>query len=433
MLHTITRHTALAVALFATAGCVVHNTEPPALTGPSTSALNLTLTATPDSISQDGGSQSSIRVTAIGPDGRPMSSLPLRMDMSVNGVAQDFGTLSARTIVTNNAGVATVVFTAPAPPPNGLFGTCNGLPGTCVSIVATATGSNFFAANTESVRIRLVPLGVILPPAGAPTPAFTVTPTPVQHNVAATFDASASTPGQGATQISAYDWTFGDGGSASGKTVTHTFAATGSFAVTLTVTNDRGVSASSVQTVSVAASPTPTVSFVVSPPTPVVGQTVFFNGDASRAAPGRSIVQWTWDFGDGTTSSSAISVSHTFSTAGTFIVVLTVRDDADQRSTTTAIVNVGTGNPEPVITPSPTTGAAGVTIAFSSAGSRTFNGATISTYLWDFGDPGSGAQNTSAAANQAHKFNTPGTFIVRLTITDSLGRTGTTTVSVTIS
>ncbi len=57
--------------LFAVAGCTVKSTEAPPLAGPSGLALSLHVNAVPDSISQDGGSQSSVKVTAIGPDGRP--------------------------------------------------------------------------------------------------------------------------------------------------------------------------------------------------------------------------------------------------------------------------------------------------------------------------------------------------------------------------
>ena len=42
--------------------------------------------------------------------------------MFVGGVAQDYGTLSARSIVTNSDGVATAVYTAPPSPVNGVFG-----------------------------------------------------------------------------------------------------------------------------------------------------------------------------------------------------------------------------------------------------------------------------------------------------------------------
>src|SRR3954470_318320 len=196
MAFTFTRRAVIggiAGVLVATAGCTVKNTEAPPLTGPSGLALSLNVNAVPDSISQDGGSQSSVKITAIGPNGQPVAGLPLRLDMAVAGVPQDFGTLSARSAVTNNAGVATVIFTAP--PSNGVFGTCSGLVGNCVSIIATPTSTNFATANPEQVQIRLVPTGVILPPASTPTAQFTVSPTPVTLNTPAIFDASSSCGG----------------------------------------------------------------------------------------------------------------------------------------------------------------------------------------------------------------------------------------------
>src|SRR3954463_4963315 len=120
MPSTYIRPAAAALALIITAGCTVKNTEAPPLNGPSGLALSLNVNAIPDSISQDGGSQSSVKVTAIGPNGRPVSALPLRLDMLVGGVAQDYGTLSARSVVTNSDGVATAVYTAPPSPVNGV-------------------------------------------------------------------------------------------------------------------------------------------------------------------------------------------------------------------------------------------------------------------------------------------------------------------------
>ena len=159
--------------------------------------------------------------------------------MFVNGVQQDYGTLSARTVVPNGNGEATRVHRAAAAARN-LFGTCRGLAGTCIDIVATPIGTNFETVAPQSVLLRLVPPGVILPPAGTPTAAFTFSPTPATAKSAVIFDASGSQPGNGAGQIVSYTWTFGDGATGTGKTVSHTFGAQSSFNVTLTVTNDRG-------------------------------------------------------------------------------------------------------------------------------------------------------------------------------------------------
>ena len=116
MAFTHVRRAAIALALIATAACTVKDTQAPPLSGPSGLALTLNVNAIPDSINQDGGSQSSVKVTAIGPDGKGISGLALRLDMSVNGLPQDYGTLSARSVVTNGDGVATAVYTAPPSP-----------------------------------------------------------------------------------------------------------------------------------------------------------------------------------------------------------------------------------------------------------------------------------------------------------------------------
>src|SRR5206468_12793163 len=124
---------------------------------------------------------------------------------------------------------------------------------------------------------------------------FNMSPTPVLTGVPVTFDASASTVGAGATSITSYSWTFGDGTAAgTGRTVAHTFTSAATFMVTLTVTNDRGLSASSTLPVTVgssaSSSPTaPTAKFTFSPAAPASGQTVFFNAASSTAGTGHTI------------------------------------------------------------------------------------------------------------------------------------------------
>ena len=414
----------MAIAILSIAGCTVHNRETPALSGPSALALTLTVNAIPDSISQDGGSQASIRVLAIGPNGKPVSALPMRVDMAVDGVPQDYGTLSARTLVTNADGVATVVYTAPPSPSNGVFGTCNGLPGTCVSIVATATGTNFDTANPQSVQIRLVPPGVILPPASAPTAAFTFSPQPALANVPLQFDASSSQVGSGATQIVSYNWTFGDGTSGTGKTVTHTFAAPNNYNVTLTVTNDRNLSASTSTAVNVGALTAPAPKFVFSPSAPQVGQTIVFNADQSTAATGHTLTTFNWNFGDGVTA-SGVTVSHVFTLAGTFAVVLSVLDDTGQKGTTSVSVPVTSGGggsggaTTAAFVASPTAPVVGQVVFFNASGSSAATGHTLTKYAWDFGD---GTSFTDTVASTNHTFKTVGGFTVTLVVTDDTGQ-----------
>jgi PKD repeat protein len=430
---TYLRRAAVALALIATAGCTVKSTEPPPLSGPSGLALLLTLNAIPDSISQDGGSQSSVRVTAIGPDGKPVSAVPIRVDMMVNGVAQDYGTLSARTIVTNGDGVASVVYTAPPSPSNGIFGTCFSLPGTCVSIVATATATNFDTANPQQVQIRLVPPGVILPPASLPTAAFTFSPTAVSAGLPVQFDASTSCGGPlsgglctSSSQIVTYSWNFGDSTAGSGKNVTHTFSAGNSFFVTLTVTNDRGLVASASQTLPVATAAVPVASFTVSPQAPAVNQSVFFNASASTPGSGHStITSYRWTFGDGGTG-QGVTVSHQYATAGTYGVQLTVTDETGLSTTSAATsVTVGAGLPTASFSVSPTAPGVNESVFFNGSASTPGSGhLAITSYSWTFGDGG-----TAQGVTASHKYTTAGTYSVQLTVKDETGLSATSSVT----
>ena len=429
MAFTYLRRAAIALALIATAGCTVKDSHEPPLSGPSGLALTLNVNAIPDSISQDGGSQSSVRVNAIGPNGRPISGLALRLDMFVNGVPQDYGTLSARSVVTNGDGLATAVYTAPPSPVNGIFGTCSGLPGNCVSIVATATATDFTASNPEQVMIRLVPIGVILPPASRPTAQFTISPTPVNFNVASIFDASTSSPGSGASAITSYAWSFGDGSSGTGQVVSHTFVASTSpgnaYNVTLTVTNDRGLTATTTQAVTVNASPAPTGDWIFSPTNPVVGDTIFFNADAVKPAAGHQLVQFTWNFGDGTTA-SGFQTTHVFAVAATYNVVLSATDDAGQKTVLNKTITVGSGSPTASFTSS-VQNVATRTIFFDAGGSTAANGASIVSYQWAFGDG-----LTATGQTASHSYAISGTYPVRLTVTDSVGRIASTSSNVTV-
>ena len=59
----------------------------------------------------------------------------------------------------------------------------------------------------------------------------------------------------------------------------------------------------------------------------------------SRAATGRSIVSYRWDFGDGTplVSTGGPTVGHTFTLAQSYTVTLTVTDDSGK----TGSVSIG--------------------------------------------------------------------------------------------
>ncbi len=285
------------------AACTVHQSDTPGLGGPSTLALSLRVTASPDSIPQDGASRSTIQVTAFGPSGQPLSGVAVRLDIRVGTTLLDYGTLGARTITTTSDGKASTTYTAPPAPDGSTFTpTCapgifsSSVPGLCVDIVATPISDNFQATANEYVTLRLVPEGVVLPPADTPKAAFVFSPTPVQAATPEIFDASTSCAGSDPctdpSGITSFLWNFGDGTTASGQVVKHPFTSVATFTVSLTVTNDRGVSNSTSQPVAVTAPAGPTASFVFSPDAPAAGQAVQFNAETSTSTFGHSIVEY---------------------------------------------------------------------------------------------------------------------------------------------
>jgi DNA polymerase-3 subunit delta len=76
-----------------------------------------------------------------------------------------------------------------------------------------------------------------------------------QAPLAVAFDATASSDPDGS--IASYAWNFGDGSSGTGATASRTYAAAGTFAVQLIVTDDRGATASSTRILTVTAGPPP--------------------------------------------------------------------------------------------------------------------------------------------------------------------------------
>jgi hypothetical protein len=234
---------AAAFATLAAGGCTMEKQEVPPLTGPSELALSLAVSATPDIITQDGSSQAVILVIARDAGAQPIANLPLRVDMTVNGVlTSDFGRLSAQTVTTGSDGRAVVVYTAPPPPPD-----LND-PEPLIRFFVTPIGSNFDNSNSRSVSILLVRPAIAQAP-GAPFAEFTYSPANPRPGGQVQFNAQLSSDPGGV--IVSYDWDYGDGDEESGITQSHDFMAAGDYQVTLTVTDNSGLKASKTRTITV--------------------------------------------------------------------------------------------------------------------------------------------------------------------------------------
>jgi|Deesub1362B_J571_1020462.scaffolds.fasta_scaffold00526_14 PKD repeat protein len=129
--------------------------------------------------------------------------------------------------------------------------------------------------------------------------------------------------------IASFRWDFGDGtvleGDGAPQPITHTYANTGNYLVTLTVTDARGAENSVTKTVTVANRPPTITALAYDPDEPLAGQAVTFTVTA-QDPDGDPITDWEWDFGDGTTSVQAPPVVHTYGSEGVYIVRVRARD-----------------------------------------------------------------------------------------------------------
>jgi chitodextrinase len=318
-----------------TNGCTMKSQETPSLTGPSELGTAITVSVSPDVLTQDGGSQSMVTVSAFDSNGKPLRNVSMRSEIFVGGVIADFGTLSARSIVTGSDGRATLVYTAPPAPAGPAVDT-----NTTVSIAVTPLGHDYANSIPRFATIRLVPSGIVVPPDGL-QPYFTMSPGIVQDNQTVLFEAcgDANRPpcAPANNPVASYSWDFGDGRTSSGRTTTHAYGEAGTYVATLRITDQVGRSASTTQSVQVSPSDGPTAAFEFSPTDPLVNQAVNFNAGPSTAPAGRKIVSYTWDFGDGTSGSGELA-SHTYTLARTYKVVLTITDDTGKKATASQAV-----------------------------------------------------------------------------------------------
>lgn len=217
------------------------------------------------------------------------------------------------------------------------------------------------------------------------------------------------------------------GATRTGRIITYQFQAARIYNVALTVTDAAGATATSRTNVTVTAAAKPTVTVAFTPAAPAAGQPVVFTATPTVAANHR-VVGIDWNFGDGNaTTTTGNSVQKNYSSAATYIVVATVRDDLGQSGSATTTVTVGTGITflSPAFTVSPTPVRPNASTIFNASGITTTGGATIKRWEWDFGD-GSTADEGDEITTHSFSASEDKTFVVRLKVTDSAGRTATT-------
>ena len=330
------------------------------------------------------------------------------------------GTFSATLIVADNSGTTgtahATLSVVNAPPVATFTSTCNGL--TCTfdgsgssdpdgpittyqwsfgdgtTRYGGAIESHTFAAGTYTVTLivygngtgtgtqsQTVSVGVNAPPVASFTSACS--------GLTCSFNASGSSDPDGT--IASYAWTFGDATTGSGATVSRTYAAGGTYTVTLTVTDNGSAASQTAHAVTVNAPPVASFTSACS------GLTCSFNASGS-SDPDGTIASYAWTFGDGTTGSGA-TANRTYAAGGTYTVTLTVTDNGTATSTQAQNVtivqpNMHVGDLDPSRTVQPLSWTAIVTISIHDS-SHALVANTVVSGSWNDGSTRSCATNAS--------------------------------------
>jgi PKD repeat protein len=166
--------------------------------------------------------------------------------------------------------------------------------------------------------------------------------------------------------------------------------------------------------------------FTITPNPGVINGQVCFN--ASGSTDNGVITGFGWDFGDGSTGAGPFTC-HTYDSAGVFPVSLLVQDQDHNCSETSQIVTIGPGEPASCsIVVSPTPVVTGQNTTFTAV--VTDPDGRVRRFSWSFGD---GASTSTSRNSVTHRYNTPGSYAVLLTITDDQGNVSTCQTSVSVA
>lgn len=208
---------------------------------------------------------------------------------------------------------------------------------------------------------------------------------------------------------------------------THQFNATGTYPVTLTVTD--AIGDSQIVTVPVTVTSSNASLAVSAVATPLTGPAPLAVDFKATATGGTAMyTSWAWVFGDGGTS-VVENPSHTYATAGSYPVSVTVTDsrDATASADLTVTVTSGGGNPLEVDpTASPSSGTAPLNVSFQTNPS---GGTGSYTEFWEFGD-GSSQWNV---LDPYHVYSTSGSYEATVYLYDTAGASVNASLSVTVS
>jgi PKD repeat protein len=310
---------------------------------------------------------------------------------------------------------------------NGSYETDTGAAGTATLGAGFAT-NGFHAVNLRVTDncggVDTVIGGGVFVSNSPPTASFTVTPNPAAIGATVTFNGSASADPGGT--IANYAWDFGDGTASAtnaAATITHPYAAAGTYIAQLTVTDGNGASTTTFRQLRVNAKPV--ASFSYSPLNPLIGEAVTFDGTTS-ADPDGTIATYEWDLdGNGSFETTGATPTHTYNSAGPVNVKLRVTDsDATLSDVVQRVVTIQATRPTAGFSYAPANPLPGqaVTLTSTSAPSASPGAPSLVATQWDFNySPIADFTLDGAGASIVTSFATAGPHAVAVKVTETGG------------
>jgi gliding motility-associated-like protein len=223
-------------------------------------------------------------------------------------------------------------------------------------------------------------------------------------------------------EATGFEWDFNDGNVSTDEDPGHIFSTPGSHDVELIVTTDDGCKDAIIKTIS--AYPKPVSDFNVDPVC-LLNSSVFEDESSVDVLFGDLISDYSWDFGNGSTSSDQ-NPSNEFSSEGNHEVTFIVTTNNGCKDTLTQTATVW---PLPYVDFSPTDVCLEFDTEFidESTISNTYTNNNLVGWVWDFGDG-----NGSNVKNPIHSYTSDGVYNTNLTVTSGNGCVNDTTLEVTV-
>ncbi|MBI2729616.1 MAG: PKD domain-containing protein [Sphingobacteriales bacterium] len=219
--------------------------------------------------------------------------------------------------------------------------------------------------------------------------------------------------------VAKYFWDFGDGKFDYTKNPKHKYALPGTYTVQYSILTDIGCLSDTLKKVISVSNP-PIADFSISNPN-CEGKPITFTD--KTVTNGSTIVKWNWDFGNAITNAALNGnpVTNSYATVGTYKAKLFVETSTGCKSLTDSLNVIVYNNPVVDFSiPS--------TVCLPSGLSQFNDLSTIAdgtqaqfTYIWDFGDPASGAANGSIVKNPSHNYSGVGPYNIKLRVTSKDG------------